>query len=894
MGSIENLIISRESEVNIYSARIKEVKFSYKSQIFYLETSRLNITECSLEKIFITNYFEMDSGILDAVNSIIYWNKVNIIDSTFYANKFINGWNSSILIKDLNMINNSIESNFNFINDNMLLTVDRETGEKALIFERCKIIGINSKNYSFSFLAVASPQKEISIKFSIFKNVHSFGKVIQIECFVLNFFLNDVLFVSNSVDSHLYITSSKFIEIFNVTFFVNNFDSDIYRLRGSCLVLLENMYCSLNNIKLINTVTFSSASIILTNHNLEGLITITKCMFLNNRLQITYFFAENFEKGGVLKIYTSSHFFLNNSVFLNNILDIENSKVISASCITIVSENIIVIDNSVFKQNRSPKFSNCLYIIADALKITNSYFLNNTISTISNVQFEIMKIKRECGSKFKVEESKGGSIYFSGNNLIIISSIFKDNKANVGSAIFIDDKNSNVPSIFIKIENCSFIRNYAIFTSTIGFDFFRPFEIKIITSSFANNMACNGGVIYLKVKSKANFSLERNFFLKNVASCGPVIFVDEGFVVFRNRKNVFMRNFPFAEIAKAGGTAYIVNSPFGSIILEDEAYIENECYQGVISLFRGKGLEVNGKYIRNHGLFVSVLAMTNLASYEGTNIKLIDNASDVFGCIAIFDTCTILLDNVIFKNCSSYHRGSCLSLQISCKLLMNQGIFFLNYLNSANIIEFQLLEDQPVLNNCIFWKNNANSKFFDIISSSIYLNNSIFAENYGCILTLSIAEGFLQNLIFKNSSSKANLISIYDDSILIIIESHFQDQKTGEGLFYSENSKFLLNYTNFLHIYGCSKGGTFNSLNSIISISNSNLTRIENNAFSSANDIIFLDQITIFNKWYAGENKLPLYGIFLLKFPKLVRIQKTNFVGNSDVFMVGLFLFFIQ
>lgn len=893
LGSIEDLISARDSEVIIFYVQIRNVSISFKNQIFDLEASKLNITELHLENVLINDYFQTSLAIINIINSFLYWNKVNIINSTFYANKFVNACNSSLLIENLNMINNTIESNFIFVNDNTPTISNTEIGENFIIFENCKIIGITSKFFLFCFLATVFPYKEISIKFSIFKNLKSFSKLVRIECFCFQFLMENVIFISNFVDSNMYITSSKFIKIFNVTFFNNNaIESDIYQLRGSCMILLDNIYLSLTKIKLIITVTLSSASIILTNHNLEGLINIDECIFLNNRLIIKDILDDNIENGGVINVYTYSHFFLKNSVFSNNILNIENSKIISAPCITIVSENIVLIDNSIFKKNRASKLSNCLCIFADALKITSSYFINNTISFISNEQFQIFNLTRTCETEFKVQESKGGSIYFSGNSLIIISSIFKDNKANVGSAIFIDDKNINTFSITIKIENCSFIRNQAIFTSTIGFELFTPFEVKIINSLFSSNFACNGGVLFLKLKNKATFNLENNFFFQNVANAGPVIFIDEGSVVFRNRKNIFMRNAPQAVLYQAGGTAYIVNSAFGVIFLENESYIENECYQGVISLFRGKGFEVNGIYIRNRGGFVSVLAMINLASYEGRNLMLLDNLSLEFGCIAVFDTCTIFLDNIIFKNCSSYHRASCLSLQISCKLTMNQGVFFLNSLNSANIIEFQLLEDQPVLNNCYFWKNYANSKLFDIISSSIYLNNSFFAENSGCIFSLSIAVGVLQNLIFKNSISKENLFSIYDNSILIITQSNFENQYLAESFFYSENSQIILNYINLLGNSGNSKGGTLNSFHSIISISNCNLTQIENNAFLSNNDVIFVDQINIFNNLSFIDNKISFYGVFVFKFPKLITIQGLSFFGNIEVLYGGFISIF--
>lgn len=795
----------------------------------------------------------------------------------------------SLIIFEKLLIDNLIFQTKRFVFLLLDQTKDDHTSQTSLVFLNCSISEVFG---NFQFLLANQYIDELLMKDSSFKNFQVFNNIIEITQFSQMISIENSYFAQNFVLSNIFTKYSELILMYNVTCFRNNNRNDKLNVDGgSCLHFYQSTGVKADRITIISSFSRISALVVIISKNRLSLghVLINQGMFLSNHV---LFVKDQINMGGVLLVWTDYYIRIERSIFVDNKLEMERLVVAHGPCMEIISKNIVEISKSLFKRNKSSKFSNCIYALCTLLSITGSIFSNNSISYLQAKDYEMLLALRTYGSEFfDVEGSKGGAIFFSGNTILINYTTFKDNKANVGSAIFIEDETQKQEiSLLIKIENSLFHKNHALWSSLIAFNIVSSFDCMLKNSLLGENYGFNGAIMNLKLRRPTNIILESNYFFENKANLGPVIYLDIGPLFLNSMNNTFRRNEVVGVIASV---AYILNA--GAIaFLENEKYFENYGFHGVNEFYGSTAFEKNGYYVKNQALLVSGVALTDFAIYFGKDIKFISNSAQKFGCVASLDTSEIYIESSIFFNSTSEHRASCILIQQYTKITVVSTVFYLNYNNSINMIDFETTIELNHFKDCVFIRNMADSKVFDLVYSNVLLENCKFISMNGTIFSLMQNSNLtLTQVGFKNIFSNENLINIQKSS-LYISETFFIAIFLKGSLVFSDFS-YILSHNVFLkNMRVAQKGAFIDAVFSEIILDDITLIIINDNCFYLYFCYLIVENLSYINIDQELEVDKENLGIIYAKNSEYISITNSCFLGNNKAFIGNRFIYLVN
>lgn len=860
-------------------------EFANKKSLFDVYSSEIIINHSLIENIWFNQ-----KGLTKSILILLNLSKLHCFDfnitniKNFSSTHFIKSQNSEMIFRKTRIENILFYNEFIFIeaitNDNKVILI-------SIIFEEF-IAGNISSDSTFRFLVMKQFSSQIIIRNCSFKNIISNDDIILILKFSQFTSIENTIFKKNFVKSNIFSYGSQFIRMKNISCIGNNIQGEkFYSGKGNCFKLYEASSIQIDLIKIIQCFSLNlpilMINIIYNNINgMEGSIIINKGFFFRNQIKCN----EQADNGGVLRINIKfTKLIMQKSYFSQNTLEMNEVALNNGPCMRITSDNIVEIARSTFNKNKASKSSNCIYCSCNILNITTCSFINNSLTFLSERDYQFLNETRNYGLEyFNVQDSKGGAIFFTGNILLIFNSLFFANKANLGSAIYLENYNK---AIFY-IENSIFYKNQALWSSTIGFNVLNPLECFLKRTLFLQNFAYEGGVMLFKLLQKVLLNLVSNYFLGNVANLAPVIYLDIGPLMITSTNNTFRQNLLKSTISKVGGTAYLINSG-ATAYLENENYIENYCYQGINTFFGSKGYEVNSIYIGNKCLFVSGVA-TSHANYFGLKIYFMNSQAEIFGCVTSADTSEIFLENIYFFNLSSYHRGACIFIQEYSKISVVNSYFILNAknsINSINSIEIETSIESSIFKGCIFTYNSIKSKFFDLTFSNIFIQDSIFINCTGNTFFL------IQNSNLKLIRVGFQNIASDEDDILFISESTLNssfiyfnlittNEKSG-SIFFLDFSQIWFENCILKNIKAQKEGSIINAISSSII-----MQRLSCANYLGANSFyLYFCFLNLKDSFFKNENQIYSEGKGNLAFifasrSELLTIENCFFLGNKD------------
>ena len=800
----------------------------------------------------------------------------------FFLAKFIYSFVSVIFFESLEFKNIFLQDDFIFLQIEKNNNKDIFSNKVFLI--NCSFEKVYS-NSNLAFLIANDLIDEFILKNSTFKQISTNNEIICINQHLMNATIENSIFSSNMVISNILILSSQLISIQNLTC-AKNRDFENSNQLFNCFRFYEIIKIKIYKVMIVDNLSYKSAFFVIENNKIGNCsIIIKEGMFFSNIL-IVKSIINNLDLGGVFKITTYSEVVLENLTFLKNILETNRKIFVAGPCMHIISKNIIEIRNSFFKENKSSKLTNCLYIICDILNIFESKFFNNSISILTEKDYNYLYISREYGEAlFPVEESKGGTLFFAGKKLYINNSCFIKNKANVGSAIYVEESKNDKDSTTVKIENSVFYFNQALRSSTIALNLISYFECEIYRNLIIHNYAKFGGVTNLNLKKTAKIMLTSNFIMENQAISGVSIFLESGPAVLFGTNNTFYKNEPRSLVGKIGAGAYTVNIG-GSVFLENEKYYKNAGYHGITGFFASRGYEKNGVYIKNTALYISAVGTSHKSIYFGVKLRVYHNYAEKFGAITSLDESDIYLEDVIFFNMSSANRGACIFIQDQSKLLIYNSSFFKNNQISLNIIDVVMSNQESTFKNCIFMNNSVKTKFFDVSYSLVLIADSFFASNNGTILyIIENSQITLNEVKLFNTISHEDIIS-NDNSFMNLSSCFFYIMNINKNLIYSYNSMILAKNIFLKRIFVLEIGGFINSQHCDIIISALFINDLINNCFFFEYSSVDIDQGSYINLNQIKEAEFE--SVFYASFSNFFSLRNFLFmrlknatVGNS-------------
>ncbi|WP_323736543.1 hypothetical protein PXD04_00815 [Methanosphaera sp. ISO3-F5] len=285
---------------------------------------------------------------------------------------------------------------------------------------------------------------------------------------------------------------------------------------------------------------------------------------------------------------TGSNFTIENCTFTNNGNNDEDAF-ITGGAVYISSEGNVLINNSEFNSNIGQE-GGALYAENGNTTITNTEFLNNhanyngyggalyynnpnsnTTLTISNVTFDSNGRKKQ----FDYTADDGGAAYINTiGNISITDSKFINNSAQTAGAVHIIQE-YNDSSILIEntlFDSNGFEQHYESTGDGGAITAQTPGNISIVNSSFANNIASEGGALSLEYNNleiiNSNFD---NNGIREIEDeeCGGAAYLSaKGNTIITNSKFTNNR-------AMDGGAIYYEGSEYSNLSIADSLFDNN-------------------------------------------------------------------------------------------------------------------------------------------------------------------------------------------------------------------------------------------------------------------------------------------------------------------------------
>lgn len=570
-----NLLFFFASNITFKTIHFEELNnVELDNSIISFYDSNVNITALHMSNLSISctnNLF----AIFSLIGGNLFVREVMIENINFNACSSLFQFLSIICatLEEIKLTSISINNDFDGFH---LLNFQTDSNRKSisgnfLLINFSSVIIRASEHSNYILFSLQDDFESILIKNSIFVNISQCNNIMRISNKNSNLLLQNLKFNRVSAINVLLIENLKMCYFENLTFSHINNQNNLNNDRAeSCLHLRDAQQIIIDKLKILYTFSKNAASGIniissLSDENSKKIVCISNTLFLNN---YNHFSDEN---EGLSSSFTIQNFdinlfilMLNSYFFKNEISHTSNDKKrISSPCLSFTTISNVLIKDSFFKENYSNTMGNCISVNAYYLKIEDSLFLNNTLSTYSQAEFQFLK-------KFKygpldidysqaIQNSKGGAIYFSGDYMLVSSCYFVENKAYDGSAIFFNDLFTAQTLLHVILESSYFVSNQAISHSLIDYKFFGGIhDLYIGNCFFEDNRAFEGGILGSYNGKKGNIYKIGNVFWNNDANTGPVTCILVGEPRFFNERNFYYGNRATARSVKISGIALTI------------------------------------------------------------------------------------------------------------------------------------------------------------------------------------------------------------------------------------------------------------------------------------------------------------------------------------------------
>ncbi|CAG9312678.1 unnamed protein product [Blepharisma stoltei] len=493
-----------------------------------------------------------------------------------------------------------------------------------------------------------------------------------------------------------------------------------------------------------------------------------------------------------------------------------------------------------------------------------------------------------------------GALYFEGQSLEIISSIFDSNNStgSHGGSIYFSISSYDINFSLLSVYNSTFENNFcSVYGGAIFIDKKTPLKniltMRIENSSFYKNKAIDGSCFYIDENvelSTDSAAINCKFHGNNAISSGAILLAyTHGVILFEKCSFV--------------GSIGAYSSVFDISIGEDEKLspskiILNLCIfqwnygENTISLGNSKRnstLETNDcNFEYNTGL---IFSFDSGYAFD-KNSKIRHNYSKLSGgSLNLKNSAVFLSVNATHFNCTSNLNGGAVSISLGSQYFCSFCIFENNHADfSGGAIyadsDASFYIEQSVLNG-----NSCKTKGSAISISSSSANSTItkseiygnYAYNDGTIFVLSSILSIFSSKIHNNSAGGINPGLYADDSTIAISDADFAFQNGDQGCFIFMNAcSAKINGTVFSGGYSISSGTAIHSTSSEMEIGFSTFSGLSSNETGGA--IYFYEGSSL----YIKNSKFLNLNSSIDSYLSSISITDTVFSSSSSVAILGI------
>ncbi|WP_296858057.1 S-layer family protein [uncultured Methanobrevibacter sp.] len=485
------------------------------------------------------------------------------------------------------------------------------------------------------------------------------------------------------------------------------------------------------------------------------------------------------QNGGAIFLDSNAAYTLvNNSKFINN-------KGVG-SALTIRAKNI-TIDYCTFIKNIGLGCG-AVDAGADGLIVKNTKFYNNTAAADAGAILFVSATGNMFGYNLTFDgnsATNGGACRISGNNIIILNSIFNNNKAtnnggavylysgstcNISYCTFLGNNATYGGAVYISIpytviSNCNFTKNTASLNG--GAIYINANNVGVLKSNFINNYANDGSAIYM-VSGKSNFEIKESNFNQNIALNHGVIYLT-GTTNLRLGGNIFNNNQP----AAINEYYYILNS---SMFKASKLYVS----PGGI----GSGLTVDDPIavdnvwsaIENNGVIVFLQGEYEISKTLSQNYTFVGLDGAIIKRKSSGKYLFVLQNNVIL-NIANITLNAGVDVVGGSELNLD-NVTFVAGSNSDGGIIYETGSKGNIINSRFVGTSNIGDDHIVSVNGNVDINNTEFSNN---LLTGSAlyygnsGTGSITNSVFVNNTATNDVrnINIGDISKVTLSENTF-------------------------------------------------------------------------------------------------------------------------
>ena len=393
--------------------------------------------------------------------------------------------------------------------------------------------------------------------------------------------------------------------------------------------------------------------------------------------------------------------------------------------------------------------------------IDKSKFISHNKGSLRNFKEQFESMKTIFGAQgFEVNDNYtwiGGAIIANRSNISIISSTFKNNRANVGGVLF-------VQSSSITIEKSTFIENkiderhsqqiLPDYISIGGVIYQEKSLIVLNNCNLSSNSARVGGILFAL---RGSFHTYNSSFSSNIARYGGTVFAAFAEVILCSQFN--------DNKAEYGGVLRSFNS---DVLIQQSQFEGNNASFGGVILSFISSININESRFSHNKAVVAgsvVVAAATTITYYGSIVNS-ENSAAEFGVYYLSECNIVFLGNATFSN----NHGALLA--IYSNITFSGHVVFMN-------------NTQPRTTTTVSFQDGGALSLFQ--SRAIFDGESRFennvAENGGAIHSVESELNVIGTLILTNNKAKG------DGGGLYIAQSELNCQPEG-FLSISSNSAF--------------------------------------------------------------------------------------------------------
>ena len=425
---------------------------------------------------------------------------------------------------------------------------------------------------------------------------------------------------------------------------------------------------------------------------------------------------------------------------------------------------------------------------ADGLIVKNTKFYNNTATADAGAILFVSATGNMFGYNLTFDgnsATNGGACRISGNNIIILNSIFNNNRAtnnggavylysgstcNISYCTFLGNNATYGGAVYISIpytviSNCNFTKNTASLNG--GAIYINANNVGVLKSNFINNRANDGCAIYM-VSGGSNFEIKKSNFNQNIASNHGVIYLT-GTSNLRLGENIFNNNQPAgineyyyilnSSMFKAS-KLYVNSDGIGSGLTEDNPIAVDNVWEAI---------ENNGVIVFLQGEYEISKALSQNYTFVGLDGAIIKRKGSGKYLFVLQNGVILNIANITLNAGVDVVGGSELNLD---------NVTFVASSNSDGGIIYETGSKGNIINSKFVGTSNLGDDHIVSVNGNVDINNTEFSGNSLKGSTLyygNSGRGSITNSVFVNNTATNDVrnINIGDISKVTLSENAF-------------------------------------------------------------------------------------------------------------------------